>query len=87
VAEMSRTNDHLTQTFAKMTMPILVMHGTKDTVTVPHGSQMFFDNAGSTDKTLKLYDGAYHDLLSDTDKSLVMGDIAQWLQQRLPGAS
>ena len=33
--------------------------------------------AGSTDKTLKLYEGHFHDLLNDVDKEVVMADIQQ----------
>jgi len=36
------------------------------------GSQRFFDRAGSADKTLKLYDGHFHDLLNDLGKEVVM---------------
>ena len=36
---------------------MLILHGTADKVTRPGGSQFFYDTAGSTDKTLKLYDG------------------------------
>ena len=39
------------------------------------GSQLFYDTAGSTDKTLKLYEGHVHDLLNDIDKEVVMADI------------
>ena len=35
---------------------------------VPDGSQFFYDTAGSTDKTLKLYEGHVHDLLNDVGK-------------------
>jgi alpha-beta hydrolase superfamily lysophospholipase len=34
------------------------------------GSQYFYEQAGSTDKTLKLYEGHYHDLLNDLDKDV-----------------
>jgi len=47
---------------------VLILHGTKDKATKPSGSQLFYDTAGSRDKTLKLYDGAFHDLLNDTDR-------------------
>ncbi len=44
---------------------------------------MFFDAAGSTDKTLKLYEGHVHDLLNDVDKEMVMADINDWISARL----
>ena len=43
--------------------------------TMPAGSQLFFDTAGSHDKTLKFYDGHFHDLLNDVGKETVMADI------------
>ena len=49
----------------------------------PSGSQFFYDTAGSADKTLKLYEGAFHDLLNDTDKDTVMADITQWIGAHL----
>jgi acylglycerol lipase len=55
-------------------------------VTKPSGSQQFFDAAGSNDKTLKLYEGHYHDLLNDIGKEKVMADIQQWIASRLPTA-
>jgi acylglycerol lipase len=49
-------------------MPLLILHGTADKATGPGGSQFFYDAAGSTDKTLKLYEGHVHDLLNDLGK-------------------
>ena len=60
------------------------MHGTADKATRPDGSQQFFDEAGSTDKTLKLYEGHYHDLLNDTGREQVFDDIVEWIDARLP---
>ena len=51
--------------FPLITLPVLILHGTLDKVTRPSGSQLFYDMAGSVDKTLKLYEGYYHDLLHD----------------------
>src|SRR5947209_7637981 len=49
----------------------------------PCGSRRFYQDAGSTDKTLKLYEGPYHDLLNDIDKEVVMTDIKHWIETRL----
>jgi hypothetical protein len=54
---------------------VLILHGTLDKGTKPSGSQLFYETAGSADKTLKLYEGHYHDLLHDVDKEQVLADI------------
>jgi len=59
-----------------------VMHGTGDTVTDPEGSKALVKQARSTDKTLKLYHGLYHDLLHEPEKAEVIGDVTQWLKER-----
>ena len=70
--------------FPLIKLPVLILHGTDDKATNPGGSQFFYDNAGSTDKTLKLYEGHYHDLLNDIDKEVVMADIDGWIDARVP---
>jgi acylglycerol lipase len=83
VAEMVRADERLKKEFPLITLPVLILHGTDDKVTRPGGSQIFYDNAGSTDKTLKLYEGHVHDLLNDVDKELVMADIQSWIDDRI----
>jgi len=83
-AEMIRADQMLEKCFDRITIPVLIMHGTEDKATRPDGSQFFYDHAGSADKTLKLYEGHYHDLLNDIDKEIVMGDIINWVNARIP---
>jgi acylglycerol lipase len=84
VAEMVRADERLKRDFKLFTLPLLIIHGTKDTVTRPEGSQEFFSNASSKDKTLKLYEGYFHDPLSDIGKEAVMIDIRSWIGAHLP---
>jgi alpha-beta hydrolase superfamily lysophospholipase len=84
VAAMVRADERLERDFPLITLPVLILHGTLDKNTRPSGSQHFYDIAGSTDKTLKLYEGGFHDLLNDTDKEMVMHDIKSWINTRLP---
>jgi alpha-beta hydrolase superfamily lysophospholipase len=84
VAELVRADERLKREFPLITLPVLIMHGTADKVTKPSGSQLFYDTAGSKDKTLKLYDGHAHDLLNDVGREQVMGDIRQWIGKHLP---
>jgi acylglycerol lipase len=83
VAELVRADERLKREFPLITLPLLILHGTADKVTRPSGSQLFFDTAGSADKTLKLYEGHVHDLLNDLDRERVMADITAWLDGRL----
>jgi acylglycerol lipase len=86
VAAMVRADERLKKEFPKITLPLLILHGTKDKATKPGGSQYFFETAGSKDKTLKLYEGSFHDLLNDLDKQLVIFDILAWIKERIPNA-
>ncbi|HEY1537063.1 MAG TPA: alpha/beta hydrolase [Polyangiaceae bacterium] len=86
VAAMVRADERLGKEFAKITLPLLILHGTLDKAARPSGSQAFYDAAGSTDKTLKLYDGYFHDPLHDLGKELVMTDILAWLDARISTA-
>ena len=84
VAEMVRADERLAHAFPEFRLPLLILHGTADRATRPDGSRAFFDEAGSTDKTLKLYEGAFHDPLNDLDRDTVMADILSWLEARVP---
>jgi acylglycerol lipase len=86
VAEMVRADERLKAEFPLITLPVLILHGTLDKATKPSGSQLFYDTAGSRDKTLKLYEGHFHDLLNDVDKERVMEDITGWIDARLSHA-
>jgi alpha-beta hydrolase superfamily lysophospholipase len=86
VAELVRADERLKEEFRLITLPVFILHGTADKVTRPGGSQLFYDSAGSGDKTLKLYDGHAHDLLNDFGKEVVIGDIKGWIEARLPKA-
>jgi len=85
LAEMVRADERLKKEFPLITVPVLIVHGTADQATRPSGSQRFYDMAGSRDKTLKLYNGHFHDLLNDLGKEMVMGDIVSWIDAHLAG--
>jgi len=83
VAALLKATDRMRAEFGTIKLPLLIMHGTKDKATVPAGSQLFYDRAGSSDKTLKLYEGHFHDLLNDIGKDKVMADVVGWINARI----
>jgi alpha-beta hydrolase superfamily lysophospholipase len=40
---------------------------------------MVHERAGSTDKTLRLYDGLYHEILNEPEQETVITDLLDWL--------
>ena len=84
MAALVKADERLKKEFPDITLPVFILHGTKDENTRPSGSQHFFDNVGSVDKTLTLYEGGFHDLLNDLDKQQVMTDITTWIDAHLP---
>jgi acylglycerol lipase len=86
-AAMLHASERLKKEFSQIALPVLILHGTADKATKPSGSQHFYDAAGSNDKTLKLYEGHYHDLLNDLDKEIVMKDIQNWIDERIPATN
>lgn len=84
VAAFARAGERFEREFSRIRLPVFILHGTADKATRPDGSEQFFREAGSADKTLKLYEGHYHDLLNDLGREGVIDDIAGWIAGRLP---
>ena len=84
VAALARAGERFEREFSRISLPVLILHGTADKATRPDGSEQFYREAGSADKTLKLYDGHFHDLLNDVGREQVMDDILAWIGARLP---
>lgn len=63
--------------------PILIMHGDADRLASPMGSQRLADLVGSTDKTLRMWPGAYHELHHEPERAEVIAEIIAWLNAHL----
>jgi alpha-beta hydrolase superfamily lysophospholipase len=60
-------------------LPLLMIHGTADTITAPADSRRFFDNVSSPDKTYIAYDGGYHESHNDIHHAQMLADLSAWL--------
>ena len=67
---------------ATFTIPILIVQGAADAIVHPQSSQEFYDGIASTDKTLKMYEGLYHEAFNEPEKEQVFNDVEQWLIAR-----
>ena len=71
----------------RVTLPLLVMHGTEDRLVPVHAGRMVHERAGSPDKTLHIYDGYYHELFNEPpgERDRPLGDLRDWLEARPDG--
>ena len=60
-------------------LPILIMHGTADRLSDPRGSEILYERVSSRDKTLKLYNGFYHEIFNEPGREQVFSDMESWL--------
>ncbi|KAH9610817.1 hypothetical protein KSS87_006789 [Heliosperma pusillum] len=81
--EILRITSYLTRNFKKVTVPFFVLHGTADQVTDPIASRDLYNEAPSTYKDIKLYEGFLHDLLFEPEREEVGEDIIDWMEKRL----
>jgi len=69
---------------AEVDLPLLVIHGDADPLVDPAGARMLFEGASSPDKTLRLYEGARHEVYNDLPptREAMLGDLVAWLDAR-----
>ncbi|RBP53635.1 alpha/beta hydrolase [Arenicella xantha] len=79
LVEMTNTMDTVKANAAKITLPILIMHGTKDVMTAPEGSQLLFNSVSSPDKHINLYDGLYHEIFNEPEGQQIFAEVVTWL--------
>jgi alpha-beta hydrolase superfamily lysophospholipase len=66
----------------RLYIPLLVMHGSADRISDVEGSQYLYQHATSSDKTLKIFDGLYHEVHNEPERLEVLNDVLDWLNTR-----
>jgi alpha-beta hydrolase superfamily lysophospholipase len=82
-AEMLRALTRVSAETNKITLPFLAMQGGADRLVDPDGAQILYEKAGSKDKTLKIYEGLYHEIFNEPEHERVLGDVETWLAARV----
>jgi len=79
------TADQCLARAGELTLPLLVIQGTEDRMVSPEGSRLFFDRAGGSQKTIKLFGGLYHETMNELprDRAVVLETLAGWIRERL----
>jgi acylglycerol lipase len=78
---MDSARDKLPGRVKEIKLPVLLMAG--NDVTDGARSRTLYEEIGSADKTLKLYDGLRHEIFNEPEHPLVMADLEAWLEKRV----
>jgi alpha-beta hydrolase superfamily lysophospholipase len=83
-SETMKAMQRVTDEAAKITLPILIMHGAADRMVSPAASQLLYDRVSSPDKTLHIWDGYYHELYNEPrpEREAVFCELEAWLDER-----
>lgn len=68
--------------FKNFNYSALIMHGTADQLANPKGSQLIYEEASSINKTIKYWEGAYHELFNETNKAEVIEYTKNWINKQ-----
>ncbi len=68
-----------------MQLPCLLMHGSADTLVRVEDAQPVFDAIASPDKTVRIFDGLYHEIFNEPERLEVLRIVKDWLEARPAG--
>ncbi len=71
---------------ARITLPMLILHGGADVMTAPEGSRFLYEHISSSDKTLTIYPGLYHEIFNEPERAEVLIHILAWCEARVGAA-
>ena len=61
----------------------MILQGSDDKLVDPSAVQLLYDLVGSGDKTIKIYDGFYHEVFNEPGHKQVLNDVKSWLEDHL----
>lgn len=64
---------------ARLKLPVLVMHGTADQLVPPGPTRAVHQAIASKDRTLRYYEGLYHEIFNEPERDQVIADVIRWL--------
>jgi acylglycerol lipase len=87
VAELAGAIESFPSGVGVITVPTLIMYGTADQLCPTAGSRMLHERIGAADKTIKAYDGLYHEILNEPEQDAVLDQLCGWLGARTPAGT
>jgi len=82
-AEMLSNMTKIQKNAGKISLPMLLLHGEKDSLAAAEGSRFLESQISSSDKTLTIYTELFHEIFNEPEKDKVLKDMTDWLDKQL----
>jgi alpha-beta hydrolase superfamily lysophospholipase len=83
LSELLRAVKRVSLQYEQARFPMLILHGSDDRFADIRGSKEFYERSCSRDKTLRIYQDCYHEVLNETSKGIVVRDVLNWIEDHL----
>jgi len=67
----------------RLTIPVLIVHGSGDTIVHPENSRHLYQNIGSLDKEILILPEVKHELWEDPERDEIEEQLIGWMERRL----
>ncbi|MCP4367167.1 MAG: alpha/beta hydrolase [Deltaproteobacteria bacterium] len=82
-AELLKVMQRVTGQASKIRLPIMIVQGSDDKLVDPSGARLLYDLVSSKDKTIKIYNGFYHEVFNEPEHEQVLNDVKTWIDAHL----
>jgi acylglycerol lipase len=82
LAELFKAMRSFPESAPRLELPVLVLHGTGDTLVPLAAVEGVLALLGPVDKTVHRYKGLYHEVFNEPERDRVIGDLLDWLDAR-----
>lgn len=82
-AEMLYNMTKIQKHAGQISLPMLMLHGEKDSLAAAAGSRFLDSHINSIDKKLIIYPELFHEIFNEPEKDRVLNDMTEWLDKKL----
>ncbi len=86
VAQIVRAGRELLAIGSELVLPLLIVHGTDDRLTLAVASAKLYRSSRSSNKSLSLFKGMRHETFNEPDGRQVMDRIVDFIEELLPAS-
>jgi acylglycerol lipase len=79
LVELLRAMDGFLAQAPRLRLPTLVLHGTADTLVPVVGARPVYQALDATKRTVRYYEGLYHEVFNEPERAQVLADTVEWL--------